>query len=288
MAALKYKLFNNNWIISCICTQLFRNFALLCYGSDKLLQMNKKLIPHKIGLIAGMLFALNAWGQKGLYLKPSAGIGFSYKKEEKNLFDIQGVKTGPLAPVNVTAGIGYHVKKWRVETGIGYSRTGVKHEFQNVFASPEKGLIYDTANAHTYFHHIIIPLRIAYQFRMNRKLSLYPTLGGAVSFNMGTTDKLIYNQNTSANRNRTSLSFPPQLRPVTLLGEAQLNATYKVSKNIDVFGGPALQYMINPVSRSKGDVGKSASDTYPYNIMINAGLNWYLPTNKAAADTPGK
>lgn len=236
-----------------------------------------------------MCLTLNAWGQKGLYLKPSAGIGFGNVRENSNTTGYPSLQKVNVAALNVTAGIGYQVKKWRFESGIGYLRSGVRRDMYSSSVYSRNYPLVDTTTSHTYFHHIIIPLRIAYQLRMNRKLSLYPTLGGAVSFNMGWTEKAKFSAYGSYDFKQTDMFFPYPLRPITLLGEAQLNASYKVSKNIDIFGGPALQYMINPMVKTTDPFGNPLkADQYPYTIMINAGLNWYLPTHKVSVDTPGK
>lgn len=242
------------------------------------------MLPRNFLFAAIILGALNVSAQKNLYLKPSVGIGFSNVKAKTNNPLINTDENKSIFTYNATAGIGYKVKKWRIESGIAYARTGTQIKDLLFVNSSNMGI--DTGRVIQSSNHIIVPFRIAYQIELNKRLSLNPTIGAAVSFNYSGETRISLNKAEVKDYTSevSSNAFWNTHRPVTVFGEAQLNTTYKINKTIDVFGGPALQYMLNS-SMKKPEVGVYHYNQYPYTLMLNAGINWHFIQEKAA-DTP--
>jgi hypothetical protein len=210
-------------------------------------------------LLFCLLAAFSIAAQERLYLKPSTGIGFSGARTQQanTSFTKQTI-----------LGIGYQKNKWRAETGIGYQRATTLAGNPNFF---------DTAKMQKFYYSIVIPFRLSYQLRINNSnFSLNPALGVALS----------YNTHPGAGNKATDIiKVQTPFTPFSMLGEAQLNGTYKLNKHVDLFGGPAFQYMLTPIGNHAGPSISEYRQQH-YNWMVNAGINWYLPRNKTSIDTP--
>ena len=94
--------------------------------------MKKLLTAASLLLLAGTAVA-----QKGLYLKPIAGIGLSNAQTDFYQTDLNGNNTDirPSLNYRLQAGIGYTFGKWSIESGIEYFRTGYTQDLITTTAS---------------------------------------------------------------------------------------------------------------------------------------------------------
>ncbi|RYD59550.1 MAG: hypothetical protein EOP56_01410 [Sphingobacteriales bacterium] len=229
-----------------------------------------------------MLAGICAMAQSRLYLKPSVGIGFNNIRES-NSGPITLKKSQPVIGYSKTLGIGYKKNKIGFETGIGYLKTGrtASNISLSTATSPSNiSLEWRPSN-----HYVTVPLRMTYQLDVTKKFSVVPAVGGSFSYNISATDR-IKGQGATETIKLPGSFHKGGIKTFGLFGEAQLNGSYRLNKNIDIFGGPSFQYMIT-------DIGKKSANTAPdykanpYTWGINAGINLYLSEPTKSADTPG-
>ncbi len=221
-------------------------------------------------LCSAVLFTLQATAQNGFFLQPIASTGFS-KTVVHNFGGQPDYKN--VTSTNFSFGIGYKLNKWRFATGISYLRTGNSIDLTFATFDPLTGTL--TGIQHRtqcyYFHHLVVPVTAGYQLNLSRKLSLVPTLGAELSYNIDEKETLTgYPDRTMSNE-----SFNNNYHRVSLWATANVHLEYAVGKTLSIFAGPSAHVMLS--NMYKVPAGAPYNATQHNNAyLFDAGVLWFF------------
>lgn len=135
------------------------------------------------------------------------------------------------------------MKKFSVEIGFGYGRTGGRQTetiMRTSYTNPEGSLT--TIKATHRITHITLPVSMGYDIRASKRWSLQPRLGfeGAYTASSKIEDPYVSDNSEvlySPLRNRS-------LKPLSVHATGALQLHYRVTPGIEVYGGPSYRHML--------------------------------------------
>ena len=203
---------------------------------------------------------------KSFFLAPYAGVGYS------------GVKYNYAFPVNtnfknitslrggVDAGI--FIKNIRLSTGISYMTTGDEYDAVIAYLSLPPQI--DTVNVRTRYDHLLLPINIGYRIKLLKKLSVCPTVGASISWNMGATTKAESKLANRSNKGRIE-DFTNIFHPVSVFANGSVVISYNVTQRIAIMLNPSYNYMLTNILKTPTNAAFSAIRRH-YVWHINGGI----------------
>jgi hypothetical protein len=218
-------------------------------------------------LLACFFFSTISKAQNGWYLMAAGSMGSS------------GIKQGSMWPeeyisnitgFNAQARVGYHHKKWRIETGLQYNVTGYKQGL--IFGSSFPDTL-PTGSLKTTFRELSVPLQVGYEIPVSGKLSIVPYLGITTGLCLGSYYTTKLPDTTVISGKSDSKSFDYVYHKVNVWGSATIHAEYKLSSRWGIIAGPSFQYMLNNMmKRSASLIPESNSVQHNYLLAFDLGL----------------
>ena len=227
----------------------------------------------KILLLLACFGSMTLYGQNGFSLEPQVGVGIS------------NVKTsGPADPHSVSVfdgllGVGYRYNHFVVSSGIGYLRTGYK---VNITFTDALGNPISTVGAYTYFNHLVVPVSVGRELELSKQLSLVPTVGASVSYNMSARETTFDMNGRAYMKHVPSEEFDNSYKPLSVFAKLQIGVDYKLSTRMSMTLAPVVNYMLSNIAvQHSGAPVKEVQNNYAF--LLNAGVKWYLGTLHPAA-----
>ncbi len=216
-----------------------------------------------------------SFAQKGFYLQPEVGGGFSNavmpvpsswtSYDNHSVLSYQGQMD-----------IGYRTGKWQFATGIGYLRTGVyikngsiatldKNAWLVFAQSNDLPFVGWVTNGITDFNpHVMVPVKVGYEVaKLSNKLSFTPFIGAEFSRNMPRT--LILDAGKERNI-ESKESFNSNCNLLSTWGTVQLNFDYRLSNRYDLSFGPSCHYMFTSQL--------NFAPERDYSVLLNLGVKY--------------
>ncbi|WP_118974153.1 autotransporter outer membrane beta-barrel domain-containing protein [Taibaiella koreensis] len=225
-----------------------------------------------IYLLAAISLPAATYAQNGFYLSASGGAGISNATRS----EIPGPTLGDKHAVfqyGARITVGYQMKRWRLQTGVQYLTSGFKRDliFGNDFNPANlPGVVNPSGDQSVTFHHIGIPVQVAYTLPLGNKLSLVPTLGVLATYNTGATVQT-WEGNNKSTYNLTGDAFGTQYNRISVWGTAALHLEYKLSDKVSLFGGPSASYMFGNMVK-QGSIPYASVTQRNYNIGFELGI----------------
>jgi hypothetical protein len=198
----------------------------------------------KLLLFAILFASYQSFAQKGFYVKPT--LGFGYSNTDPNNY--MSSNKGGFA---YTAGaqVGYKINHIRVESGVNYITATGQH---NGYVFPEDLIFEDAgdvlyAKGYSNFkqreHYLNVPLKLGYEAAISKKLSLVPMIGAEVAFDLGSSykgERFDLDNNKIADFKGAFDSYKP-----SITGTVGVHVEYRINPNLHIFCGPTGRYFLN-------------------------------------------
>lgn len=227
------------------------------------------------------------FGQKGFFLLPEAGIGFTNARMP-GIAKIYGVtQLSSITSMQGQLGIGYKTGRWQFTSGIGYLRTGMRVRGSELVLRRDL-LIYATfpenfiapwmvkADIKAYNPHITVPVKIGYEaYRFNNKLTVTPAIGAELAYN---TRRTFTHAMPAYIERETRNSFNYNCNRLGVIGLVQVNLEYKLNKRCDLVAGPSFRYMFSSML--------NYTQEHDYAVLMNVGVRYnFRQHSKKAMNT---
>jgi hypothetical protein len=210
--------------------------------------------------------------QGGFFIMPSAGYGFS-NIAEKTIYIQPGQKTNTGSYI-AEFKLGYSIGNIRFSTGLNYFRTGYCRKKYTLIYVPTSSTPVET-DAYSFFSHLGIPLQIGSVIPVYKKLSLYPTIGTDITYNLG--EKIAYrNSSGKTSFSINSKEFYSTYNKISLFATATVNMEYAATDQLHVIFSPSARYMLGDFLRKPVNLSQ-----HSYGIYMNAGIIFF-PRRKQA------
>jgi hypothetical protein len=203
------------------------------------------LFPNrmKIYLAAFLCWTLSGgilYAQKSTYLKAEVGFGRGTVRESPRGWPTPvppAWRALPASRLSVSGGV--QAKKLNVEIGFGYARGGGRATLTRA-RSTVPGALFVSAD-HRYTH-LTLPVSAGYNFMAGKRWSLQPRLGleGGYLISQGLTDRYV-SDGTEA---YYLPLHPRRMKDFTLSASSALHLHYRITPNIEIFGGPSYRHML--------------------------------------------
>ncbi len=199
----------------------------------------------KIALFVFVFLAsLQCYAQRGFYVKPTFGVGYS------NLYSSIGTEQfkGGFA-YSLGLGLGYKVNHVRLETGVNYVSPGGSRNHYRFMEDLDWGQGGDVVYAKSYTnikqtdHYLMVPLKIGYEAVIGKKLSLVPAIGAEMAFDLGGSykgERFDLNDTKLYDVKGRFENDKPRL-----VGSLGLHLEYRFNHNMHFFAGPTARYFMN-------------------------------------------
>ncbi|RYE22014.1 MAG: hypothetical protein EOP51_14210 [Sphingobacteriales bacterium] len=222
----------------------------------------------KLLLFAVLIGSVAATAQKGLYIKPT--LGFGYSNTQPNSFE--STNKGGFA---YTAGaqVGYKINHVRFESGVNYISTSGKHNGYQFAEDVEFIGGGDVAYPKSYSnfkqtqHYLTVPMKLGYEAALNNKLSLVPMIGAELVFDLGNSYK---GERFDLNDEKLG-DFQGHFerdRP-TVIGNVGVHVEYRMNRNVHLFCGPTGKYFL---SNTFSHFQHNTSSAMPHILTMDMGL----------------
>lgn len=223
---------------------------------------------HLFLLLLIFIISTTTFAQKGLYIKPYIGAGIA---------DLGGNPFGRTwangeRDIAMTGGVelGFSPNKWHKSIGISILRIGSAGEIQY----KQGNTLTLIQNYKVRFQHILMPLKLGYEFRVN-KLSLIPELGVAPAYTLSGTAK-IKNLITNETSTESIANFERDYRRFSLFGLADINFVYHFNKHISLSFVPSYYLMVSNNTTYGGSFLNYVGSPHQYALTANAGVVFKL------------
>lgn len=183
---------------------------------------------------------LPAFAQKGVYIRMSGGIGMTntaYKSKVPNPPEMHATLTHRLH-----IGVGYSFRKWSIETGLEFFRTGFKWKDQSIPLHGSHSPLVEV-DVEYIFPHIGIPLVVGYKVPISKSLAFEPSLGAEAAYGLGRT--VIMSGGVNDRQTITGHAFDYLHEKISIFGMAQLHLRYALTPKIGLYGGFSGKYMFS-------------------------------------------
>ena len=176
--------------------------------------------------------------QKSTYLKTEVGFGRSNARG-----NISGRTVGAWKQIDASrAAVNYGVqrKKFNVEIGFGYSRTGgpFTDSILSGVGQPPKVI-----SATQRIQHMTLPLSVGYELRAGKRWAIQPRLGMEAAYTASS-------KTTNVSRTNFGEAFAaadvsgPKVKQFSLHATSAVHLHYRVTPSIEIFGGPSYRHML--------------------------------------------
>ena len=232
-------------------------------------------VMKKMLLSFACVLCTPAFGQDGFFLQPVIGAGITNIKRV-GAYN----QTGNGNDISFDGGIlaGYRAGRWIYSTGLVYLRTGTKLPITIVdgLGNPigSSSIIYR-------FSHLMLPVTAGRSFRMSKRLSLTPSAGVGISYNISESEKnSLYNVTT----HMPASEFNNAYHQFGFFGLVQAELAYKVSKAVSITCAPSFDYMLTNMAKPPDFIQPNYVQ-HNYALLLNVGIR-YQPHRKEKH--PGK
>lgn len=227
--------------------------------------MKKVLLLASTGLLSVVAFA-----QNGFYFSPSIGAGIS--KVNPDIQTAQGISQSGLMSYQGTLGIGYQLKRWRIQSGIQYLTSG--YQLNNILSGSGFDPLNPNQSGHDKYRmsytHIGIPIQIGYTIAPHKKWSLVPYLGIIMGYNTRAAAGTITSSMVTSPL--TKAEFDNRYNRLSIWGTAALHAEYKVIDRVSLFGGPSFKYMLSNFGKPFSAVPEDRWKQRNQSITLDLGI----------------
>lgn len=215
------------------------------------------------------------FGQKGFYLLPEAGIGFTNARMPGSSHFYGHTQLNNITSIQGQLGIGYKTGRWQFSSGIGFLRTGMqltgsalllRRDIAITTTFPELlvPMVIRIDKITTYNPHITVPVKIGYEaYRFNNKLKVTPAIGAELAYNTRRT--FTYAEPNFKDR-ETQVSFNYNCNRLGVIGLVQVNLEYKLNNRCDLVAGPSFRYMFSSML--------NYAQEHDYAVLMNVGIRY--------------
>ncbi len=219
----------------------------------------------KVILAVFSLCSFPALAQQNFFLQPVLGIGMGKTTPLQSLSSKQ--KTQFTLLYNAQIGIGYESGRFVLNTGLGYTQTGLALDFQYTDGLGEP---IGDGSLSIHYNNLVVPFTAGYKFLMGKKSSVSPLVGAELSYLFSGTSVqsgfgAIHRQKINA------AEIKREFQPIGLTGIVQLNFVFKVTDRISIVVAPGFDYLLT--NMNKAETGQSL---HTYAIRLNGGIKWRL------------
>lgn len=209
------------------------------------------------------IISTHIFAQTGAYIKPHFGAGLS---------DFGGNPFGRTwangeRDIAMTGGVelGLASNRWHKSIGISILRIGSAGEIQY----KQGNTLTLIQNYKVRFQHILMPLKLGYEFRIN-KVSLIPELGVTPAYTLSGTAK-IKNLITNETITEPIANFERDYRRFSLFGLVGINFVYHINKHLSLSFAPSYYLMVSNNIKGGGFLNYGGS-AHQYALTANAGV----------------
>ena len=212
------------------------------------------------------LFKIAAFAQNGFFLQPVAGIGATNVSHT----DYTGHASSDDYAVNFEGGLlaGYQAGKWVFNSGLIYLRTGSKAEITLMDAL---GNPIGTSYLHYRLNHLVLPLEVGRAFTLRKKLSLTPSIGVGVSYNISASDKDDIDHKVATIE---AGSFNTYDGKFSCYGLVQAEFAWRINSTFDLTCAPTYNYMLTKMFLPQLD--PNVVYQHDYALLLNFGVKWHF------------
>jgi hypothetical protein len=214
-----------------------------------------------------LLSPMTGKSQNGAFVEPSSGAGITnmtFKSDSREITGKQSIFSNA-----VIIALGYENNNIRINTGLGYLKTGFKIKDYSTIYVKLKPVLTDAIFS---YDHVIVPFQISYIKSINKRLSIEPGAGIIFCANLG--ENIAYkNPEKTLKYSINNADFKSIYQSFGYLINGKIDLEYRWSKNLDVFAGPTAYYMApNFLKRASGSNDKQ----HNYAILLELGAVFHL------------
>ena len=197
--------------------------------------------------------AITAFAQNGFFLQPEVGVGMSNIIQKHFSY----AKQHSIITFNPAIDIGYQFHNWRFQSGIEYLKTGYELDHATYMANFGDWL---NGKVVINYEHILVPVKLSYKIKLNKKWSFYPSAGAYFSYNYRFTMKAFDAPvlNTS-HFNRYSC-----------FATAGLNIECQLTQRLALSISPVCDYMLSSIYK------ESEMKFNSYAVLLQGGIVWHF------------
>ncbi len=216
-------------------------------------------------ILISLFFSGNLFAQRGLYFNPVIRNGISSAQESNVLPGLPNESQSVYA-IGTELGVGYSINKLRIQSGIGYQRSGFRFN-SPTFPNASQQLNY-------YFNHLTTTLQLGYTLRNNKKLAIVPYLGVSYTYNYSAR---IVNKLPNRNINIQVLkgeALDKRFEKGSILAHTKVHLEYRFVQRAAFIFGPSFQYMIADIAK---DGPTTAPEIKNHLLLFDVGFIWIIP-----------
>ena len=237
--------------------------------------MKKILFPGYLSLCS-----ITAFAQNGIFLQPVAGIGaanvshINYTMNAASDHYAMNFDGGLLA--------GYQAGKWVFSSGLIYLRTGSKAQ---ITLTDALGNPVSTSYMYSRYNHLVLPLEVGRRFALGKKLSITPSVGAGLSYNISASEKDDVDNEVTQIPSGASNTYT---NTFSWYGILQVKLAWRVNSTFDLTCAPTFDYMLTRMTWPQQDPLNNNSIVYQhdYTLLLNFGVKWH-PVKKEKHTLPG-
>ncbi len=224
--------------------------------------------------------SMAVFAQNTFFLQPVAGIGAA----NVSRVDDRMRATSDDYAINFDAGLmaGYRAGKWVLSTGLVYLRTGAKEQAMLMdLAGNQVGTTY----IHYRYNHLMLPLEVGRRFALGKKLTLTPSAGAGLSYNISASEKDDFENRISHVPKATYNNYT---NTFSCYGLVQAELAWRINAAFDLTCAPAFNYMVSNMIWPQ--LEPNTVFQHDYTLLLNFGVKWHIPKrdNRAGNKTvPG-
>lgn len=222
-----------------------------------------------------LLIPLLSEGQNGFFAKPSYSIGFSnmvLKSDTRNIQNKKGVFSNA-----ISLAFGYEYNNIRINTGLGYLKTGYKiKDYTTIYFHLQPFL----SDGIFLYDHFIVPLEVSYVQKLSKSLSVVPGAGIVFCANLG--ESIVYkNAETTLKYSVNTVDFKSIYHSVSFLAHGNVAFEYNLAENLSLCAGPSVYYMVPSFLKQ---VHGFADKQHNYAVVADIGVVLHIrkPARKRA------
>lgn len=208
----------------------------------------------------------SAIAQRGLYFNPVFRNGVSSSQQidlNTSQYEANSVYT-----YGADIGIGYSINKLRIQTAIGYLRSGYSYDIPSLNNT--------TSVFNQYFNHLTGTLQLGYVFRNNKRLAIVPYIGASYAFNYSARTVSRLNDGSVIKKKIKDATFKNQYEQNSILANIKVHFEYRFAQSAALIFGPSFQYMVTNMSKTSVLLTGS-SELKNHNGFLDIGIIWILP-----------
>lgn len=210
--------------------------------------------------------------QQGFFIQPQLDLGVTNMRYRASGFAATFRPTHN-KDLGYAAGIGagYQFRRWNIQTGLGYMRTGYRFP---VYLVDEKNFqIVASGNVYKWNQYVLLPVTVGYRMPLTKRFALEPLAGGELSYNLGEWSKTTL-PGLGEVRKTPSAYFNESFPRLSVFGKAALTLRYSITPRIGIHAGATGRYMLTNFVKQEAVAAGSAVYMHPWLLSGSAGVSY--------------